>query len=89
MVCVVSRAEATRSPMFETQPRPEDAGRVFYDGRKAWTGTIEAGTPVWKRVPEKDTKHLKDLEKPPRENPTRPPNETNTEATKTLTRSEP
>jgi len=42
--------------MPEPEPTCRDRGRIFYDGREAWTVAVESGAPAWKRVPEMDAK---------------------------------
>jgi len=60
------------NPMSDAQPKREDAGRMFYDGREAWTVKPSLTRPVWVRVAEKDIWHIKESKRAPTRAPASP-----------------
>jgi hypothetical protein len=46
--------------MAESEPKPTDVGRIFYDGHEAWTVVWQDTGPIWVRVPQMDAKLFKD-----------------------------
>ena len=51
-IAKATRPEIMRagSPLSEFEPKAEDVGRIFYDGRGAWTVTRGSSRPVWVRA---------------------------------------